>query len=33
VLGQATAVAVLAGYALAVLLAGAALLRHRDITA
>jgi ABC-2 type transport system permease protein len=32
-LGQGTAVLVLAGYAAAVLLAGAALLRHRDITA
>ena len=31
-LGQGTAVLVLAGYAVAVLLAGAALLRHRDIT-
>src|ERR1700733_1724627 len=32
-LGQGMAVLVLAGYAVAVLLAGAALLRHRDITA
>jgi hypothetical protein len=31
-LGQAPATAVLAGYAIAALLAGAALLRHRDIT-
>jgi hypothetical protein len=32
-LAQAPAIAVLAGYALAVLLAGAVVLRHRDITA
>jgi hypothetical protein len=32
-LGQVPATAVLAGYAIAALLAGAALLRHRDITA
>jgi ABC-2 type transport system permease protein len=33
VLGQATAIAVLVGYSLAALLAGATLLRHRDIAA
>ena len=32
-LGQGAAILILAAYAAAVLLAGAALLRHRDITA